>query len=42
MTCDDCVYYDWYFDLCKKWGCEKDNRSYCDWFEEPPKEKKHD
>ena len=42
MTCDDCVYYDWYYDWREKWDCEKDSRSYCDWFEEPPKEEKHD
>ena len=25
--CDNCRYYEWYYDLCKKWNCEVDARS---------------
>ena len=28
--CDNCVNYQWYYDWCEKWKCEKDGRSVCD------------
>ena len=27
--CDNCIYYNWYYNWCKKWKCEKDERSVC-------------
>lgn len=28
--CDNCQYYNWYYDWCNKWKCEIDFRSCCD------------
>ena len=27
MNCDKCKNYNWYYDWCKKWHCEVDNRA---------------
>ena len=27
--CDNCFYYNWYYDLCSKWNCIIDNRYVC-------------
>ena len=26
MNCDNCKYYEWYYDHCRKWDCEIDAR----------------
>ena len=26
MSCNDCKYYNWYYDICSKWNCEVDAR----------------
>ena len=28
-TCDNCIYYNWYWDKCSKYDCEVDSRSVC-------------
>lgn len=33
MCCDECKYYEWYYDLCKKWNCKIDGRSVHNCFE---------
>lgn len=30
--CDNCIYYNWYYDWCKKWKCKVDDRSICNNF----------
>ena len=30
--CDTCQHYIWYWDWCKKWKCEVDYRSVCDFW----------
>lgn len=32
-TCDDCKYYEWYYDWCNKWKTEHDARNIEDCFE---------
>ena len=27
--CDNCMYYQWYYDKCDKWECNVDERSVC-------------
>lgn len=34
MKCDNCKYYDWYYDFCNKWKCEVDARAVHDCFED--------
>ena len=34
MYCEECKYYEWYCDLCKKWNCKIDGRSVQNCFEE--------
>ena len=29
QCCDNCTYYQWYYDWCEKWHCEVDFRSKC-------------
>ena len=31
--CDNCKYYDWYYDKCDKYNCEVDRRSVCNGYE---------
>ena len=38
MKCDDCEYYEWYYDRCNKWNCEVDGRSVCSAFKERSKD----
>ena len=33
MDCDDCKYYEWYYDHCRKWDCEVDAREVHNCFE---------
>ncbi len=33
MNCDDCKYYEWYYDHCRKWDCEVDAREVHNCFE---------
>ena len=33
MKCDNCKYYEWYYDKCLKWDCEVDARSVQNCFE---------
>lgn len=33
-NCDNCYYYRWYYDHCKKWDCKVDDRSVCNGFAE--------
>ena len=33
MNCDNCKYYDWYYDHCRKWDCEVDAREIHNCFE---------
>ena len=33
MNCDNCKYYDWYYDHCRKWDCEVDAREVHNCFE---------
>lgn len=30
--CDNCKYYEWFWDKCNKWDCEVDDRSCCSEF----------
>ena len=30
--CDNCIYYNWYYDYCKLWNVEIDARSVCNNF----------
>lgn len=32
-SCDDCKYYNWYYDWCNKWKIEQDSRNTEDCFE---------
>lgn len=34
MNCDNCKWFNWYYDLCKKWNCKVDYRSVYNCFEE--------
>lgn len=27
MNCDDCQFYNWYYDWCSKWQCKVDGRA---------------
>lgn len=27
MSCDECKWYNWYYDYCKKWDCKIDGRA---------------
>lgn len=31
--CDECYYYQWYYDYCEKWECIMNPKSICDCFE---------
>lgn len=33
MNCDNCKYYNWYYDHCRKWDCEVDAREIHNCFE---------
>ena len=33
MNCDNCEYYDWYYDHCRKFDCEVDAREVHNCFE---------
>ena len=33
MNCDNCKYYDWHYDHCRKWDCEVDAREVHNYFE---------
>ena len=33
MNCDNCKYYEWYYDHCRKWDCEVDVREVHNCFE---------
>ena len=33
MCCDECKYYNWYYDHCEKWDCSMDAREVHDCFE---------
>lgn len=32
MNCDNCRYYEWYYDYCSKWKCQVDSREVHDCF----------
>ena len=32
-NCDNCEYYEWYYDYCRKWKCEVDDRGVYSCFE---------
>ena len=32
--CDNCIYYNWYYNRCNKYDCEMDERSVCIFFTE--------
>ena len=32
-NCDNCKHYEWYYDYCKKWKCEVDDREVHSCFE---------
>ena len=34
MNCDDCKHYEWYYEWCRKWGCEVDAREVHNCFEQ--------
>ncbi len=34
MNCDDCKYYEWYYNRCRKWDCEVDAREAHNCFEQ--------
>ena len=36
MSCDDCRYYDWYRDFCKRWKIKMDYRAMHDCFTPKP------
>lgn len=38
--CDNCEYYQWYYDKCEKYQCETDARSVCSEHEPNNKETK--
>lgn len=33
MNCDNCRWYNWYYDYCAKWDCEVDAREVHDCYE---------
>lgn len=35
--CDNCKYYEWYYDKCNKYNCEVDGRSVCNGYESTTK-----
>ena len=37
--CDKCIYYEWYYDHCKKWNCNVDDRYCCNFFKDRKVEK---
>lgn len=37
MKCDNCKYYEWYYDHCLKWDCVVDARACHGWCFEPMK-----